>query len=144
MDGVTLEELPIYLFREFDNLENIDDIPDEGLISKKAKVRRAIDLLKKMALEAIEKRFSKCVNATDDKQREEQENGYADIPFYICAVYSDELKTDVFFDAAPRSQEDENDNIIRLQQFYKFLGFDSTHLDKPRGYMLTEKGAGMI
>jgi hypothetical protein len=31
-----------------------------------------------------------------------------------------------------------------MQQFYRFLGFDSTHLDKPGRYMLTEKGAGMI
>ena len=143
-DGVTLDELTIYLFREFDNVENIDDIPDEEFISKKAMVCRAIDLLKKMALEAIEKGFSKSENATDDRQREEQENSYADIPFYICAAYSDELKTDVFFDAAPRGQEDEDGSIMRLQQFYKFLGFDSTHLDKPGDYMLTEKGAGMI
>lgn len=107
-----------------------NDIPDEELILKKVKVRRAIDLLKKMALEAIEKGFSRCVNATDDNQREEQENSIADIPFYLCAVYSDELKTDIFFDAAPRNQEYENDSQIQLQQLYKFLGFDSTHLDK--------------
>jgi hypothetical protein len=61
-----------------------------------------------MALEAIEKGFSKSAKATDDRQREEQENSNADIQLYICAVYSDELKTDVFFDAARRSQENEN------------------------------------
>jgi hypothetical protein len=99
--GVTLDQLTLNLFPEFDNVENIDHII---FIQKKVKVRRAIDLLKKMALEAIEKGFSKCVNMTDDKQREE--DSYADIPFYICAAYSAELKTDVFFDAAPRNDDE--------------------------------------
>jgi hypothetical protein len=143
-DGVTLDELIVSLFPEFDNIENIDDIPYEEFVPKKAKVQRAIDLLKKMALEAIEKGFSMCLNASDDRQIEEQENKIADIPFYICATYPEELKSDVLFDAAPRSKEDEDDTVTRMQQFYRFLGFDLTHLDKPGRYMLTEKGAGMI
>jgi ABC-type proline/glycine betaine transport system ATPase subunit len=60
---VTLDELIVSLFPEFDNIENIDDIPYEEFVPKKAKVQRAIDLLKKMALEAIEKGFSMCLNA---------------------------------------------------------------------------------
>jgi hypothetical protein len=52
-DGVTLDELIIGIFPDFKNVEDIDNIPHEEFVSKEVKVSRAIDLLKKRALEAI-------------------------------------------------------------------------------------------
>ena len=136
-DGLTLDEVTIGIFPELRDSEDIDSIPDEQYLPKRVKVRRAIDLLKKRALEAIVKLSSNAVNMTD----EQRAANYLDIPCYICSAYSNESKGEVFFDAGPRNN-DAKDSLTRLQQFYRSLGFED--LDKHGKYVLTQRGLGVI
>jgi len=140
--GIDTVEITLALFKEFDKYvdkaSNTYGISDEEFEPKEAQVLRSINLLKKMALEALAEGFAKTYE--NPKQEGDKVNN---VPFYKGSEYSDKLKADVYFDCAPRT-DDRQIRDDKLKQFFNALGFDSTHLQQPGKYEITQKGGGLI
>jgi hypothetical protein len=148
-DGPTISELTLALTDEFKEYKgNYNAIPDELYDAKEAQTRRSINLLKKMAINLLKKMAIEAMaegygRVYEDPDIVKKEDDRPKIPFYLGCKYSEKVKDEVYFDCLTDSKDQET-RYEAIRQFYKTLGFDSTHLEAPGYFTLTEKGAGLV